>query len=177
MQQTSAVFEDVNQAAAAVEELRAAGVPEDAIHYFGQDPEIGLGEEVVSADGEIMRNDEALEATEETATSMLAGAGIGAVLGVAALAIPILGPAVAAGAVTAAAIPGAMVTGGILGAAAGGIKEGLEKYYDVDDAEYYSERIGEGGVLIAVDSERDDVDLAQVRDILVQNGGMRRMAA
>lgn len=176
MQHTSAIFQDVHQAAAAVDDLRAAGIPEDAIHYFGHDPEV-LGKETVSSEGDIMRNDAALEATGDTATSMLAGAGIGVILGVAALAVPILGPAVAAGAVTTAAIPGAMATGGILGAAVGGIKEGLEKYYDADDAEYYSEQIGEGGVLIAVDSERDDVELTQVRDILVQNGGMRRMVA
>lgn len=176
MKQTSAVFADLTQATAAVTDLKAAGVPQDAIHYFGSDPETAPGKEI-SANGDIMDRDEAAEATKDTATSMLAGAGIGAVLGVAALAVPILGPAVAAGAVTTAAIPGAVFTGGVIGAAAGGIKEGLEKYYDTEDAEYYSERISEGGVLIAVDADRDDVSMTQVQDILIQHGGMRRMAA
>ena len=137
----SAVFDSRSDAERAIADLRAAGVDNSAISVVGQH------------DGDTTDTDGAGTTTTGTSdepTSFLAkaaaGSGIGALLGVAALAIPGVGPLAAAGAIAATAIPGAALAGTAVGAAAGGITDLLTGHgVSHEDAGYYSDRISQGG--------------------------------
>ena len=103
---------------------------------------------------------------------ILGGGALGAGLGIAALAIPGVGPLVAAGAIAAAAIPGAAAIGAAAGAAAGTLNETLVGHgISEDDAGYYGERLGRGGVLVSVDTRSGTVTPETASDILYRNGG------
>src|SRR5207253_8270027 len=89
--------------------------------------------------------------------------------GVLALAIPGVGPFVAAGAIAASAVPGAMAIGAAAGAAAGTLNETLKGHGVSDeDASYYGDHLTRGGVLITVSGSANNTD---VRSILQRNGG------
>ena len=76
---------------------------------------------VARDDGETTTTDGAgEEAAKDIVGQAALGGGIGALLGVAALAIPGVGPFVAAGSIASAAVGGAALTGTAIGAAAGG---------------------------------------------------------
>jgi hypothetical protein len=97
---------------------------------------------------------------------------VGAALGVAALAIPGVGPLVAAGAIAEAAVGGAAVTGTALGAAAGGLAGLLSKHgVSHEDSRYYEDRVNQGGVFVSVDSSSAGVSADTASDILYRNGG------
>jgi hypothetical protein len=95
-----------------------------------------------------------------------------ALLGVAALAIPGVGPLAAAGAIAASAVPTGAGIGAALGATGGGIARMLGDH-DVDrnDAEYYEEHINRGGIFVSVDTRDGNVDAERAREILSRYGG------
>lgn len=137
----AAVFADNRMAARAVDELRYAGIPDRAISVL------------VSQDGETAASDGEKGSPKGLIKGVAYGAGAGALFGMAALAIPGVGPFLAAGAIAEAAVGGAALTGAAVGAAAGGLVTALTGYgLSDDDARYYEERIRSGGVFIAVDS-------------------------
>lgn len=158
----SAVFDNQADAQRAVTQLRGAGVQDSEISVIAQ----AEGEQAVTTDG----------AGEEVAKDVIGtaalGAGAGTLLGIAALAIPGVGPFVAAGAIASAAIPGAALTGAAIGAAAGGVA-GLLKDHGVsdDDAAYYENSIGQGGVFVSVDASEGSLDRQTAEDILYRSGG------
>jgi hypothetical protein len=158
----SAVFDNRAEAERAVSQLRNAGVADSKISIIAQ----AEGETPVTTDG----------AGEEVAKDVIGtaalGAGAGTLLGIAALAIPGVGPLVAAGAIASAAIPGAALTGAAIGAAAGGIV-GLLKDHGVseDDAAYYESSINQGGVFVSVDASEGSLDRQSAEDILYNSGG------
>lgn len=158
----SAVFDNQADAQRAVSQLRDAGVQDSAISVIAQSG----SEKAVTTDG----------AGEEVAKDVIGtaalGAGAGTLLGIAALAIPGVGPLVAAGAIASAAIPGAALTGAAIGAAAGGVV-GLLKDHGVsdDDAAYYETSIGNGGVFVSVDASDASLDRQSAEDILYNSGG------
>lgn len=158
----SAVFDNQAEAERAVTELRSAGVKDSSISLIAQ----RAGEDAVTTDG---RGE---EVAKDVIGSTALGAGAGTLLGIAALAIPGVGPLVAAGAIASAAIPGAALTGAAIGAAAGGIT-GLLKDHGVssDDANYYEDRINDGGVFVSVDAEAAGLGRQSAEDILYANGG------
>jgi uncharacterized membrane protein len=161
----SAVFDDRSEAEAAINELRSAGAETDKLSIIGRDE----GQTSVrDGTGEVAHGD----ATSDTVKGALGGAGIGALLGVAALAIPGVGPFVAAGAIASSAIPGAAAIGAGAGALAGGLT-GLLKDHGVndEDAGYYEDRINSGGIFVSVDTDDGPVSLEQAREILTRNGG------
>ena len=88
----SAVFDVRWGAEAAVNELRSAGVETDNLSVIGRDED---QTSVRDGSGEVVEGN----ATGDAVKGALGGAGIGALLGVAALAIPGVGPLVAAGAI------------------------------------------------------------------------------
>ena len=100
------------------------------------------------------------------------GAGAGTLLGIAALAIPGVGPLVAAGAIASVAIPGAALTGAAVGAAAGGLA-GLLSDHGVErnDADYYEQRVNDGGVFVSVNASDAGISSETARDILYRAGG------
>lgn len=158
----SAVFDNQTDAERAVSQLRSAGVQDSTISVIAQRE----GEGAVATDG---NGDEV--AKDVIGTAAL-GAGAGTLLGIAALAIPGVGPLVAAGAIASAAIPGAALTGAAIGAAAGGVT-GLLSDHGVshEDADYYENSINQGGVFVSVDAEGGSLDRQSAEDILYNSGG------
>ncbi|TCD04987.1 hypothetical protein EYB45_05520 [Erythrobacteraceae bacterium CFH 75059] len=159
----SALFDTREEAQRAVADLRAAGVPDDAISIVAHH-----GRTTTTSDvhGEV---------TDEEHTNILrgilGGGALGAGLGVAALAIPGVGPFVAAGAIAASAVPAAAGTGAVLGALGGTLNEVLKGHGVSDeDAAYYGDRMRDGAVFVSV---RDDgmADDRRIADILYDAGG------
>jgi len=160
----SAVFDSEADAERAVAELRAAGVPDRAVSLIGRH---GGRATETHADGS-----DAGETGKSVLAKAAAGSGIGALLGVAALAIPGVGPLAAAGAIAEAAVGGAALTGTAVGAAAGGLAGLLSKHGVSDeDARYYEGRINEGGTFVSVDPSAAGVSAEAVQDILYRSGG------
>ncbi|WP_426169548.1 hypothetical protein [Sandarakinorhabdus sp. DWP1-3-1] len=160
----SAVFDNDSDAGRAVRDLREAGISDSALSVIAQHEgrtttTSGSGDVTDDGNGSIIRG-------------LLGGGALGAGLAVAALAIPGVGPLVAAGAIAASAAPAAMAAGAAVGAAAGGLNEGLQKHgVSDDDATYYNDRISGGGTLVAVDDSAGGISADRVREILYRNGG------
>lgn len=156
----SAVFDNHAEAERAVSELRAAGVNNSAISVVAQH------------DGKNTATDGSGNDTHEFVGKVAAGAGIGTLLGIAALAIPGVGPLVAAGAIASAAIPAAAVTGAALGGAVGGLEKVMTDHgISRVDASYYEGRINEGGVFVSVDTSAAGISAEDVADVLYRSGG------
>ena len=163
----TALFERRNDAEAAVDDLRAMGVPNDAMSIVAQDSH---GQTTVG-DGAAH---EASDAGERTAKGALAGAGAGALFGLAALAIPGVGPFITAGWLAAAlgVTGGAIASGAIVGGTSGALAGLLAKAgYDKDEADYYGSGIERGGLLLAVDTTHSSITAAEVRRVMEQFGG------
>jgi uncharacterized membrane protein len=157
----SAVFDSQAEAERAVSDLRANGVEDSAISLIAQ------------TDGKNTTTDgSGAEAATDVIGKTALGAGAGTLLGIAALAIPGVGPLVAAGAIAASAIPAAALTGAAVGAAAGGLTGLLTEHgVDADDAGYYEQRVNNGGVFVSVDTRNAGLESAAARDILYSAGG------
>jgi hypothetical protein len=166
----SAVFDSHSEAERAIADLRSAGVSNDAISVVGRHGE----EDSSGSTSGTADNDEPTSFIAKAA----AGSGVGALLGVAALAIPGVGPLAAAGAIAASAIPGAAIAGTAIGAAAGGLSDMLTSHGVSDnDASYYSDRINQGGTFVSVDPSRANVPADQLQSILRQAGGHNASSA
>jgi hypothetical protein len=166
----SAVFDSHSEAERAIADLRSAGVSTDAISVVGRHGE----EDASGSTSGTGDNDEPTSFIAKAA----AGSGVGALLGVAALAIPGVGPLAAAGAIAASAIPGAAIAGTAIGAAAGGLTDMLTSHgVNDDDANYYSDRINQGGTFVSVDPSRANVPAEQLQMILRQAGGHNASSA
>lgn len=159
----SAVFDSHAEAELAVADLRRAGVSDSAISVVAQH---GGRHHVTDGAGESDGG------TQEFVGKVAAGAGIGTLLGIAALAIPGVGPLAAAGAIASSAIPGAALTGAALGGAAGGLEKVMTDHGVSDeDARYYGERVTSGGVFVSVDTSAGGVARETAADILYGAGG------
>lgn len=162
-QPASAIFDTQAEAQRAVADLRSAGIPDHALSVVTRREGVTT---TADADGEVTDEDHG-----SIARGILGGGALGAGLGVAALAIPGVGPLVAAGAIAASAVPGAMAIGAAAGAAAGSVNEALLKHgIDREDADYYGDHLGRGGVLVSVDTS-GSVSSEDASDILYRNGG------
>jgi hypothetical protein len=167
MRTVAGIFDGPAETQRALDDLRAAGFEPRAVSVIANDPE--------------RAHQLANEAKNEVAVGVAAGAGIGALLGGAAgwlvgagaLAIPGLGPLVAAGPIAAAlgaagttavaGVAGGWVTGGLIGALTGwGFSEA--------EARTYEDRVRDGAFLLAVELP-DDQDAGRAEDILDQAGG------
>src|SRR5690242_15202438 len=155
------LFDNSTQAQAAIEQLRAAGVASENISLAMRDREEAqaVAEETGVGTG---------VATGAVGGGILGGLA-GLLVGIGALAIPGIGPLVAAGPL-AATLLGAGIgaaTGGLIGALVGaGVPE--------EEAQLYQAGVERGGVLVTVDAEPQQE--AQVREILT-NSGMRDVRA
>lgn len=160
----SAVFDTHSEAEAAVRELRHAGVRDDALSIIAQHQ------------GRTTTSDGAGHTDDDKGSGLLkgaiGGAGVGALLGIAALAIPGVGPIAAAGAIAAGAIPEGAAVGAAAGALTGGLSGLLTKHGVSDeDARYYEGRINQGGVFVSVDTSHAAIDPELAREILYRSGG------
>jgi len=144
------LFDTVNDAQATVRELRDAGFRGDDISFVANN-----------------RNDTSYSGSEGTGTEAEEGAGVGAtggavlggltglLVGLGAIAIPGVGPAIAAG--TLATALGSTAVGAGLGAAAGGLVGALVGAgIPENDANIYAEGIRRGGALVAVQVQTDN---------------------
>lgn len=170
----SAVFDSRDQAERALSELRSAGISESAISIVGRgDEQSGLGGSTTLGDSDLGdRDNDSGEAKSDVVKGATIGAGTGALLGIAALAIPGVGPLVAAGAIASAAIPTAAAIGAGAGLAAGSVAGLLSDHgVDEEDSRYYEDRIGQGGYFVAVHADQAGSSFEQAREILMRNGG------
>jgi hypothetical protein len=156
----SAVFDNREEARRAVTELRSAGIPEKAISLVGR------------PDDDAIHDDEDGAGKGSVAGAVAGGGVAGALLGVAALAIPGVGPLVAAGAIAASAIPTAAAIGAAAGATGGAIARMLSDHeVEGRDAEYYEEHISRGGIFVSVDTRLAEGTAESAQIILERCGG------
>lgn len=161
----SAVFDSHSEAESAVRDLRQMGVSDSALSVIAR--RNNNGGDYGDAD-----TTEVGDKAEGALKGAAVGGGVGALLGIAALAIPGVGPLAAAGAIAASAIPEAAVIGAGAGAVAGGLTGMLTEHgVSEEDASYYEGRINEGGVFVSVDTSATGIDAQAAQDILYRHGG------
>ncbi|MEW9856706.1 hypothetical protein [Novosphingobium sp. M1R2S20] len=164
----SAIFDTRNEAEQAIQALRSRGVREKSISVISRH----------DSDFEHAHGNDKHEHTDTKASAtgkgMAIGAGAGAVAGLAALAIPGVGPFIAAGAVAEALglFGSAAATSAVVGGAIGGLTGALMKYgVDEEDARYFDERIQRGGYWVGVDLEDSGANRLEVEKILHEHRG------
>lgn len=150
----SRLFDDYALASAAVRDLEAAGLPHSEISIVSNNADNwysgdGRGDAARNTSGRVDRDRDGVDDRAEGAGT---GAGIGAALGGAAgllaglgmLAIPGLGPVVAAGWLASTAL------GAVAGGAAGGLIGALTQAgVSEEDAHVYAEGVRRGGTLVS----------------------------
>lgn len=167
------LFDTHQQALDAVQDLERAGVDRDRISLVSNNAdnwhagdwrtERGLGSDGplgdANHDGE---NDVADGAGKGATTGGLIGGGAGLLAGLGMLAIPGLGPVVAAGWLASTAVGAAV--GAVAGGATGGLLGALkEAGHSDDEANVYAEGVRRGGTLVSVKAEEDRaVEIEQV---------------
>lgn len=162
MTQASAFFDTHAEAERAVSDLRALGVRDADLSVIAHHDGTTTAR---SGDGEITD-----EHHRNVIRGILGGGALGAGLGVAALAIPGVGPLAAAGAIAASAVPEAVGIGAIAGALGGTLNETLTKHgVSKEDAGYYGDRLKTGGVLVTVSNT--GLAETELQEVLYRNGG------
>ncbi len=147
------LFDTYDQAAHAVSDLEAAGVPHSEISIVSNDPAHQSHNHSGSGAG-----------TGATIGAVLGG-GAGLLAGLGMLAIPGLGPVVAAGWLASTAVGAVAIgaAGGIVGALTGaGVSE--------EDAHVYAEGVRRGGTLVT--ARVDDVGAEIARPILLRHNAV-----
>lgn len=147
------LYDDIATARRVVEELATAGFERGDISLVANNQMTGTTATAgsTSTDGEAM--------AEGAAGGALVGGALGGLggllLGLGALAIPGIGPVVAAGPIVAG------LTGAGIGAAVGGLAGALINWgVPEQEAEFYAEGVRRGGTLVAVKSDDSDVNEA-----------------
>jgi hypothetical protein len=165
------LFDNRSQAEAAVRNLEAMGISHDDLSIVSHGGQ-SAGEDRsflnrdADGDGE---NDAAEGAGKGAATGGALGAGAGLLAGLGMLAIPGLGPVVAAGWLASTAV--GAVAGALAGGATGGLLGALKDAgVDEDDANVYAEGVRRGGTIVAV--RTDDTNAARVEQLLNDQSGI-----
>jgi hypothetical protein len=157
MKTVTGLFDNYDDASVAVGELEAMGIPHSNIS-------------IVASKSDGRHDSDGSKAAEDAA----GGAGLGAVIGGAGglltglglMAIPGVGPVVAAGWLAATAV--GAVGGAVVGGAAGGIVGALtDSGVPENDAHVYAEGVRRGGTLVT--AKVDDLRAADAERILGQN--------
>jgi uncharacterized protein (TIGR02271 family) len=154
------LFNNLGEAQNVVKDLVASGIEREDIGFMANEKQTTPVQSNTDREG------------GDVASGALAGAGTGAAIGgvaglalaLAPLAIPGIGPIIAAGPIAAA------LTGAGLGAVAGGLIGGLTRLgVPEQDAHYYAEGVRRGGILVTVAADdRREADAAA--DILRRHG-------
>lgn len=156
MKKISATFTREEQAVQAIHDLQEAGYNREDISVVAKD----------TKESEEIRNETGTKAPEGMATGALTGGALGGAAGViaslGALAIPGIGPLLAAGPI-AAGLAGATLGAGIGGLAGGFIGLGIPE----KEAKYYDERVHDGDVLVMVDA--DEAKRREIYAIFTRN--------
>jgi len=162
MQTLVALYHDFDDAQRAVDALVRAGVDRTKISLVANNT-AGEYSDYLNADYD---SEDAVTAEQGAAFGAASGGIIGALAGLGALAIPGIGPVIAAGPLIAALTGGAV--GALAGAPTGGLVAGLIKthHMDAEDAEVYAEGVRRGETLLTVQVE--DSEVSRTRDMLNQ---------
>lgn len=154
------LYDTYDEAAKAVRALEAAGVPHDDISVVGSGHDDGASGRAEDATAEANADSGAgIGATLGT----LVGGGAGLLAGIGALAIPGVGPVVAAGWLVAA------LTGAGVGAAAGGLLGSLTGAgVSEEDAHVYAEGVRRGGAMLS--ARVDEAEAARFEAVLASGG-------
>lgn len=152
------IYTDRSSVGRAVEALRSAG-------FSNNDVSALFPENQGSKDFAHEKNTKAPEgATTGAGTGALLGGGLGWLVGIGALAIPGLGPFIAAGPIM-AALAGAGVGGAVGGLTGALIGMGIPEY----EAKRYEGRVKDGGILLSVHSDNSN-DTKRAKEILERTG-------
>src|SRR5262245_53436597 len=146
-----ALYDDLNEARRVVEDLVNNGVDREDISLMAGDPHGNYASELAVPEST------ANEAADGAAVGAVGGAVVGGLggilLGLGALAIPGLGPVIAAGPIVAGLV------GAGIGAAAGGLVGALVGWgVPEEEAAYYTEGVRRGATLVSVRSPDMMVD-------------------
>jgi uncharacterized protein (TIGR02271 family) len=158
-------FESYEDAAEAVRKLEAAGIPDRDISLVANNQDDRYSTHATRTfDGATSHDDDVGDGAGTGATvGTLAGGGAGLLAGLGLLAIPGLGPVVAAGWLV------STLVGAGAGAALGGLAGSLvDAGVDEKDAHAYAEGVRRGGALVTVRASESDVD--RIVDILDDDG-------
>lgn len=162
-QAVTRLFNSHTEALAAVNELERAGVPHSRVSLMANNSEGWHGK-----GGD---DDNTEDGTKKGATTGgLLGGGAGLLAGLGMLAIPGLGPVVAAGWLASTAV------GAVAGAAAGGATGGLlgslkDAGHSDEEAHVYAEGVRRGGSLVSVKPESAD-EASRAQSILQSQNGV-----
>src|SRR5450432_616533 len=152
------IYRDMASAENGVEALKAAGFSSNDISALLPDKE-------GTRDFAHEKNTKAPEgATAGAGTGALLGGGLGWLVGIGALAIPGLGPFIAAGPIM-AALAGAGVGGAVGGLTGALIGMGIPEY----EAKRYEGRVKDGGILLSVHSD-SSYETKRAKEILERTG-------
>jgi hypothetical protein len=155
------LFNSYSDASAAVSDLEAAGFPADDISLVAR----GVGDGATTTGDTTDRTGETGAATggaTGATIGTLVGGGAGLLAGIGALAIPGVGPVVAAGWLVAA------LAGAGVGAAAGGLLGALTQAgIGEEQAEVYAEGVRRGGNLVTV--RTDESRVAEVEAVMLRH--------
>ena len=174
------LFDSHTQSLAAVSDLEARGIDHDKISLVSNNTENwhdghkraggapGAGGPLGDRNGD-GENDVADGAGKGAATGGVIGGGAGLLAGLGMLAIPGLGPVVAAGWLAATAVGAAV--GAVAGGATGGLLGALkEAGHSDEEANVYAEGVRRGGTLVSVKAHDDEI--ATVESILNTRRGV-----
>lgn len=157
----TAIFDNREEAEAAVAALVEEGFPEDCVSLVWRVSQLSESELKWQEGHSPLR-----------VASAIAGGGVaGALLGIAVLAMPGVGLVATAGALT-AAVPSVASLSGIIGATGGAITRMLDDH-DVDDiaANYFEQQILRGKIFVSVKLSEEEGQRDRARAILVGSGG------
>jgi uncharacterized membrane protein len=154
-------FDSFNEAHRVADDLRAAGFLDSDISIVANN---ASGE--YREDARVRDTDKDASATAKGAvTGAVVGGGAGLAASLAGLAIPGIGPIIAAGPIV------ATLAGAGTGAVAGGLIGGLvDLGVPENDAQYYAEAVRRGGALVTVRADESRAD--EVTDILRSHGAI-----
>ena len=154
-----ALFDDYNEAQSAIRELESAGVRSSDISLIANNAGNRYGTYPAHPVDRVTDRAEESKAVPGAAIGAALGGGVGLLTGLGLMAIPGVGPVVAAGALV------ATLAGAAVGAAAGGLVGALVKMgVPREHADIYAEAVRRGGTLVAVRTEDGWHD--RVTDIL-----------
>jgi len=155
------LMNNMDEAQEVVQDLVDSGFRRESISIMGNDEKDGFQAEEGKGKGEAR----AKGAVKGAGTGAAVGGVAGLLVGLTGLAIPGIGPIVAAGPLA------ALLAGAGVGAVAGGAIGALTKMgVPEEDAQYYAEGVKRGGLLVAVSADDESAD--QAADIMRRHGAV-----
>jgi uncharacterized membrane protein len=153
-------FDSFNEAHQVANDLRAAGFLDSDISIVANNAAGDYAE-----DSRVSAPDDTSATAKGAVTGAVVGGGAGLAASLAGLAIPGIGPIIAAGPIV------ATLAGAGTGAVAGGLIGGLvDLGVPENDAQYYAESVRRGGALVTVRADESRAD--EVTGILRQHGAV-----